>query len=42
MLSGMAKEDVIFCFLKGAGHSEAKEIREDGHERMRAAENWGT
>jgi hypothetical protein len=25
MLSGMAKEDAIFCFLKGAGHSEAKE-----------------
>jgi hypothetical protein len=22
---GMAKEDAIFCFLKGAGHSEAKE-----------------
>jgi len=21
-----AKEDAIFCFLKGAGHSEAKEI----------------
>jgi hypothetical protein len=41
MLFGMAKEDAVFCFLKGQDIAKQRKYREDGHERMRATENWG-